>query len=106
MEELLERYGQSEKNFEDIIDFHARFEKIHPFQDGNGRVGRIILFKECLANDLIPVVVLNRQKVSYIRGLNDYSDHPAKLIRSMEKYQKQYKKAIDSLLPVSVHFRL
>jgi len=50
--------------------------------------------------------LLNRQKVSYIRGLNDYSDHPAKLIRSMEKYQKQYKKEIDSLLPVSVHFRL
>ena len=95
MDSLIKAYNRSGKSFEDIVDFHARFEKIHPFQDGNGRVGRILLFKECLANGITPPVVLDRQKVSYINGLADYYEHPSKLLRTMEKFQKQYQKEID-----------
>lgn len=95
MDGLLGSYNKGDRSFRDIVDFHARFEKIHPFQDGNGRVGRIILFKECLAGGITPAIVLDRQKVSYINGLNDYYEHPSKLFRAMEKYQRQYQKQID-----------
>jgi len=95
MTALINNYNGSDRTFQDIVDFHARFEKIHPFQDGNGRVGRMVLFKECLANDITPVIVLDRQKLSYINGLNDYYEHPKKLLRTMEKFQKQYQKDID-----------
>lgn len=95
MTSLINSYNSKDKTFADIVDFHAVFEKIHPFQDGNGRVGRIILFKECLANDIVPAVVLDRQKVSYINGLNVYFDHPQKLLRTMEKYQRQYSKQME-----------
>ena len=95
MTSLINSYNSKEKSFADIVDFHAVFEKIHPFQEGNGRVGRIILFKECLANDIVPPVVLDKQKVSYINALNDYFDHPQKLLRTMEKYQRQYEKQIE-----------
>ena len=95
MDNLINRYNNSGRTFPDIVDFHASFEKIHPFQDGNGRVGRVIIFKECLANDITPLVVLDRQKVSYINGLNDYYEHPKKLLRAMEKFQRQYQKEVD-----------
>lgn len=95
MSSLLDSYNNKDKSFEDIVDFHARFEKIHPFQDGNGRIGRIILFKECLANNIVPALVLDRQKVSYINGLNDYREHPKKLMRTMEKFQRQYEEQIE-----------
>jgi Fic family protein len=95
MTSLIHSYNSKDKTLANIVDFHAMFEKIHPFQDGNGRVGRIILFKECLANDIVPPVVLDRQKVSYINGLNDYYDHPQKLLRTMEKLQGQYEKQIE-----------
>ena len=65
-------YNSLEKvTFEDIVKFHSDFEKIHPFQDGNGRVGRIIMFKECLKNDIIPFIILDKDKLFYYRGLND-----------------------------------
>ena len=95
MDSLISTYNLSDRTFADIVDFHARFEKIHPFQDGNGRIGRVILFKECLANDITPPIVLDRQKMSYINGLDDYCDHPAKLLRAMEKYQRQYQRTVD-----------
>lgn len=61
MKELLEWYkGIDKKSIEDIIEFHVRFEKIHPFQDGNGRIGRMIMFRECLSNDIIPFYIEDR----------------------------------------------
>ena len=70
---LLERYEPSSKHsLEQIIDFHVRLERIHPFQDGNGRVGRLVMFKECLANELIPFVISNDMKAFYYRGLSEW----------------------------------
>lgn len=73
MEDLLLWYHSlTNITLEDIIEFHVRFEKIHPFQDGNGRVGRIIMFKECLHNDIIPFYIEDRNKTFYLRGLKEY----------------------------------
>ncbi len=59
MKESLKEYNEKkEKTFEDTLDFHVRFERIHPFQDGNGRVGRLILFKECLKYNIVPSLLL------------------------------------------------
>lgn len=73
MKNLLKWYNKIEnKTIEDIIEFHVRFESIHPFQDGNGRVGRMIMFKECLYNDIMPFYIEDRNKDFYIRGLKKY----------------------------------
>lgn len=70
---LLEKYNAiPEKNLDDLINFHVQFETIHPFQDGNGRVGRLILFKECLKNDVLPFIILDEYKLFYYRGLSEY----------------------------------
>ena len=74
MKELLSDYHQIEKKtIEDIIGFHHRFEIIHPFQDGNGRVGRLIMFKECLANNVVPFIIDEDLKLFYYRGLQELS---------------------------------
>lgn len=79
MKELLSWYnGIDKKSIEDIIEFHVRFEKIHPFQDGNGRVGRMIMFRECLCNDIIPFYIEDRNKSFYIRGINKYQTNNEK----------------------------
>ena len=79
MKELLEWYkGIDKKSIEDIIEFHVRFEKIHPFQDGNGRIGRMIMFRECLSNDIIPFYIEDRNKSFYIRGINKYQTNNEK----------------------------
>lgn len=73
MKHLLENYNNiSRKTFEDIIEFHVNFEHIHPFQDRNGRVGRMIMFRECLKNDIMPFYIEDRNKEFYIRGLKEY----------------------------------
>ncbi len=101
MKKLLERYNAiSKKTLEDIIEFHVRFEKIHPFQDGNGRVGRMIIFRECLNNDIMPFYIEDRNKDYYIRGLKEYQLHNEKgyLIDTCLNSQDNYTKLVEYFL--------
>ena len=79
MQELLKEYNaKKDIELEDIVDFHYKFEIIHPFQDGNGRVGRLIMFKECLKHNIVPIIINDDIKAYYYRGLKEY------------KYEKGY----------------
>ena len=101
MAKLMEWYNSLVKiTIKDIIEFHARFEKIHPFQDGNGRVGRIIIFKECLKNNIIPFIILDKDKVFYYRGLKEYQNGGEKgyLIDTCLNAQDQYINLIEYYL--------
>ncbi len=93
MKKLLEWYESlKQKTINEIIEFHSKFEKIHPFQDGNGRVGRIIAFKECLKNNIVPFIILDKDKLFYYRGLNQYQTNKEKgyLIDTCLNAQDQY----------------
>jgi len=101
MEKLLEWYNSIDNiTINQIIEFHAKFEKIHPFQDGNGRIGRIIAFKECLKNNIIPFIILDKDKLFYYRGLNQYQNNKEKgyLIDTCLNAQDQYEKMIRNYL--------
>ena len=101
MQKLMEWYNSlTEVTIKDIIEFHARFEKIHPFQDGNGRVGRMIAFKECLKNNIIPFIILDKDKLFYYRGLKEYQNKTEKgyLIDTCLNAQDQYTRIIEYYL--------
>jgi Fic family protein len=78
-----------------IIDFHVRFEKIHPFQDGNGRVGRLVMFKECLRSGVVPFIITDELKMFYYRGLREWSHIDGYLTDTCLTAQDQYKAALD-----------
>lgn len=103
MDKLLNEYNSNNNiTLEDIIDFHYRFERIHPFGDGNGRVGRIIMFKECLKNNIMPFIVLDEDKSYYIRGLKEYENDKMFLIDTIGHEQDLYEKACNELLDFEI----
>lgn len=92
MKALLTEYNHNRpKSLEDILDFHVRFEQIHPFQDGNGRVGRLLMFKECLANDIVPFIITDELKMFYYRGLREWGHINGYLTDTCLTAQDQYK---------------
>ena len=99
IETLLEWYKSIENvTLEDIIEFHVRFERIHPFGDGNGRVGRIIMFKECLKNNILPFIVLDTDKPYYMRELKEYKNDKMYLIDTIKNEQDIYEQVCNQLL--------
>ena len=96
MKALLTEYnGKEEKTFEDILDFHVKFERIHPFQDGNGRVGRLIMFKECLKYNIVPFIIEDNLKMFYYRGLKEWSNEKGYLTDTCLMTQDKYKAYLD-----------
>ncbi|MFL0409681.1 Fic family protein [Microbacterium paludicola] len=84
---------------EDIVDWHVRFERIHPFQDGNGRVGRLVMFEQCLANDVVPFIVLEGRKTDYFAGLARYIEAPELLRLELDAAQTEYRQRFTPFLP-------
>ena len=96
MKKLLTSYSNIEqKSFEQILEFHKNFESIHPFQDGNGRVGRLIMFKECLANNIVPFIIDEDHKLFYYRGLKEWKNERGYLTDTCLSCQDKYKVWLD-----------
>lgn len=96
MKQLLASYNRKpDKTLEDLIAFHVAFESIHPFQDGNGRVGRLILFKECLKNGIVPFIIDEDLKLFYYRGLHEWNTERGYLIDTCLTAQDKFKKYLD-----------
>ena len=96
MKALLTEYNSNEeKSFEDILDFHVKFERIHPFQDGNGRVGRLIMFKECLKYNIVPFIIDDNLKLFYYRGLKEWNNEKGYLTDTCLTAQDKYKEYLD-----------
>lgn len=96
MKMLLAEYNsKEEKTLEDILEFHVRFERIHPFQDGNGRVGRLIMFKECLRYNIVPFILEDNLKLLYYHGLKEWSSEKGYLTDTCLTAQDGYKACLD-----------
>lgn len=96
MKALLAEYNsKEEKTFEDILGFHVRFERIHPFQDGNGRIGRLIMFKECLKYNIVPFIIEDNLKMFYYRGLKEWDNEKGYLTDTCMTAQDRYKAYLD-----------
>ena len=99
IDSLLNNYNSKNNiTLEDIIDFHYKFECIHPFGDGNGRVGRIIMFKECLKNNIMPFIILDDDKAYYMKGLKEYNNDKMFLIDTIKHEQDLYENVCNKLL--------
>lgn len=99
MKKLLQKYNEKKDvKIEDIIQFHFEFERIHPFQDGNGRVGRMIMFKECLKHSIIPFIIQNDIKQYYYRGLSEFENEKGFLIDTCLSAQDKYKEMVEKFL--------
>ncbi len=93
---ILKDYNQKDEHMlEEIIDFHYRFETIHPFQDGNGRVGRLIMFKECLKNNIVPFIIDDSLKMFYYRGLSEWNNEKGYLMDTCLAAQDKFKKYLE-----------
>jgi len=100
IQKLLSDYTRrKEITVEDIVDFHYRFECIHPFQDGNGRVGRIIMFRECLKHDILPFIIDHEHKLFYYRGLKEYATEKGYLMDTCLSAQDEYEKMVSYFYP-------
>ena len=96
MKALLTEYNaKEEKTLVDILDFHVQFERIHPFQDGNGRVGRLIMFKECLKYNIVPFIIEDNLKMFYYRGLKEWGNENGYLTDTCLTAQDRYKVCLD-----------
>ena len=96
IKKLLADYNSKEKiTLEDILEFHVRFERIHPFQDGNGRIGRLIMFKECLNHYIVPFIIEDGIKMFYYRGLKEWNTERGYLIDTCLSAQDKFKKYLD-----------
>ena len=96
MKELLSEYSSKKTiTFDDILDFHVKFERIHPFQDGNGRTGRLIMFKECLKHNIVPFIIEDNLKMYYYRGLKEWNNEKDYLTDTCLTAQDKYKAYLD-----------
>lgn len=96
MKELLFEYNaKKEKTFDELLDFYYKFEYIHPFQDGNGRIGRLLLFKECLKYNIVPFIIDEELKLSYDRGLIEWLNERSYLRDICLNAQDKFKLYLD-----------
>ena len=102
MRELLAAYhGKTKIAFTDVVDFHYRFEAIHPFQDGNGRVGRLVVFKECLNHAITPFIINEEHKIFYYCGLAKYPNESGWLLDTCRLAQDRYAAMIEYFYPTT-----